>query len=497
MFTLARNISLLHNTATPLVVWNSSNQGNAENYTDENVYGSISSILSISVHNITGGTGDRADGEVEVKGPLISKKVRDIIVIINMAILSQIISIFGVIANIINIVVYIKQGAGEAMTVTLIGLAVADLGTVTCQMWLSVCWNPWFNHETLKLPFRPLHIEYLSACHPRQSSVRISSWILAFATFERCLCITLPFKVRELITPYRARVFVVVVFIANTACTVPFYYTSRIVSFFDKGANRSYLVLSFTDDRQEIDSVFYGFAVSLTAIPFVAVALCTAVLVFHLNKASKWRESVTTNHLSEKNKAEDLQKQPPSLKETNNNREFFYKSEGTVKPLSKEKVQNAQLNKNKRAAKMVSMISTIFIVCNFPNTVNQLVMSIVPEYNKNGGYVNISQTFWSLGYFTETINASINIFMYYSMSTRYRNTIREMFCTRCFSDAEPGNTGRFVVDSDGKQGNTGDAGVCSAGKQGNTGDAGVCSAGKQGNTGDANVCSDRKARNTM
>ncbi|GFR74994.1 hypothetical protein ElyMa_003906800 [Elysia marginata] len=67
-------------------------------------------------------------------------------------------------------------------------------------------------------------------------------------------------------------------------------------------------------------------------------------------------------------------------------------------------------------------------------------MSIVPEYAKNGSYVNINQTFWSLGYMAETVNASINIVMYYSMSTRYRTTIHNMVCKRCFSAGAAGNT---------------------------------------------------------
>ena len=78
-------------------------------------------------------------------------------------------------------------------------------------------------------------------------------------------------------------------------------------------------------------------------------------------------------------------------------------------------------------------------------------MAIIPEYAKNGGYVNINQTFWSIGYMTETINASINIFMYYTMSTRYRTTVQEMFRGRCFprgnadtqrNDADDGNIAR-------------------------------------------------------
>ena len=162
---------------------------------------------------------------------------------------------------------------------------------------------------------------------------------------------------REIITPYRARVFVIVVFAVNTACAVPFYYTSRIVPFFDSSVNRSYLVLSFTEDRQQIDSVFFAFSVSLTVISFVAVALCTIVLVYSLDKASKWRESVKT---SDRTASRSEEKNGQGKQSAEN------KDEG-------KKTQQPQLNKNKKAAKMVSLISTIFIVCSLPNTVNQLV----------------------------------------------------------------------------------------------------------------------------
>ena len=198
---LAQNISLLYGTASAFAHLNSENHGgsvlfdNRTRYTDENMYGDLSSILPIALHSMNG-VKEGENEEAVWDGPLVSKRTRDIVVTINMAILSQIISVFGVVANIINIVVFIKQGFGEAMTVTLTGLAVADLGTVTCQVWLSICWNPWFNYERLNLPFRPMHVEYLSACHPRMSSVRVSAWILALVTFERCLCIAIPFKVR-------------------------------------------------------------------------------------------------------------------------------------------------------------------------------------------------------------------------------------------------------------------------------------------------------------
>ncbi|RUS69716.1 hypothetical protein EGW08_022523 [Elysia chlorotica] len=328
-----------------------------------------------------------------------------------MAILCQALSVFGVFANIINIVVFCKQGFQDAMTVTLTGLAVADLGIATCAVWLSICYNPLF--QQLELPFLPLQIVYLTAGLPRLSCSRVSSWVLALATFERCLCIAMPFKVREIITPGRSLAFVIGVFITMTASVAPIYYTSRTAQKFDEAANRSYLVLSFTEDREKVDAIAFGIGVTFSVCSFVAVAICTAVLVYSLKKTSKWRDSNTSTAQVKKRGAKEIS------------------------------------SKNKRASKMVSLISTIFIVCYLPNTINQLVMSLVPDYAKNGRYINTNQVFWSVGFVAESFNCSVNIFMYYTMSTKFRSTLQSMGCGRCLS---PGTAGKSAMDDeDGSQ----------------------------------------------
>ncbi|GFN84704.1 chemosensory receptor a [Plakobranchus ocellatus] len=425
------------NTATVGTVVNANFTTWVSPLTNANIYTTpFSTAIPLSLHEAIVQENVSFKEDVLV-GDIVSNKVRNIFVIVNMTILAQLISIFGVVANIINIIVFIKQGFGEAMTVTLTGLAVADLGTVTCQVWHSICWNPWFDFKTLQLPFNPLQIVYLSSGHPRLSSVRISAMILAWATLERCLCITMPFKVRELITPTRSKLFVMAVFIINTASAMPFYYTSRIVSFFDTAVNRSYLILAFTKDRQTIDSVSFALSASLTVCAFVAVAVLTIVLVYTLDKASKWRESaMASGSTAEQGKPESKESISSKKSAKEGQKEKTKEQLMTKDPSAEEKKKSQQTgasNKNKRAAKMVSIISAIFIVCNIPNTCNQLINAFVPEFAKNGSYVNLNQTFWSVGYLTETVNASVNIFMYYTMSSRYRSIIQEMLCKRCLS----------------------------------------------------------------
>ncbi|KAK0043183.1 adenosine receptor A1 [Biomphalaria pfeifferi] len=133
---------------------------------------------------------------------IIGNDIRDVIIIVNMAVLCQIVSVAGVIVNVFNVCVFVKQGFRDALNVTLASLALADLGIVVFAVWLCVCYNPLFSK--LDLPFKPMEFVYLTAGLPRLSCARVSSWILAIASLERCLCITMPLTFKSIITPGRS-----------------------------------------------------------------------------------------------------------------------------------------------------------------------------------------------------------------------------------------------------------------------------------------------------
>ncbi|KAH9524012.1 hypothetical protein Btru_047888 [Bulinus truncatus] len=227
---------------------------------------------------------------------IVSDQVRDIILTINLSVLCQMVSVVGVVTNILNLCVFVKQGLGDAINVTLAGLALADLSLVTFAIWLCICYNPLFNK--LDLPFSPTQFVYLTAGLPRLSSARASSWILAFASVERCLCITKPLAFRTIITPKMSFVFIVGVYIVMAASVIPTYYTSRLVWSFDAALNKSVVSLGFTSDRFAVDNVAFAVGVFLSVASFVSVAVCTAILTWSLKEKTKWRE---TNATSAKN----------------------------------------------------------------------------------------------------------------------------------------------------------------------------------------------------
>ena len=176
-----------------------------------------------------------------------------------------------------------------------------------------------------------------------------------------------------------------------TASVAPIFYTSRTAQKFDEVANRSYLVLSFTEDREKVDSIAFAIGVTFSVCSFVAVAVCTAVLVYSLNKTSKWRESAMATDKEQGGKptgrlqveiSEDVSSDASTKTSVASLSAEVSEKDHRSAPSSNGSTTAAQVKKrgakevsakNKRASKMVSLISIIFIVCYLPNTINQLV----------------------------------------------------------------------------------------------------------------------------
>lgn len=74
-----------------------------------------------------------------------------------------------------------------------LALSVSDL---CCLVTLSLM-NIGFTPDVVEadLPFDPKEVVYLVAATPHFTFSRVTSWITAFITMERCLCVLVPLKV--------------------------------------------------------------------------------------------------------------------------------------------------------------------------------------------------------------------------------------------------------------------------------------------------------------
>ena len=89
--------------------------------------------------------------------------------------------------------------------------------------------------------------------------------------------------------------------------------------------------------------------------------------------------------------------------------------------------------------------SVLFIVCLVPTIMVHIASFVEPEFNLTGRYNNLVYLLTNVMLFFRVSNSSFNFFIYYNMSTRYRETLRDIFrlCVRKRKESE----GREVTET--------------------------------------------------
>lgn len=78
-------------------------------------------------------------------------------------------------------------------TVLYLGLAISDLGCLVTVIWMDIFYTPAV--AAADPPFDVLETAYVTAGLTHVTFTRLSSWVTALITLERCLCIIAPLQV--------------------------------------------------------------------------------------------------------------------------------------------------------------------------------------------------------------------------------------------------------------------------------------------------------------
>jgi hypothetical protein len=176
------------------------------------------------------------------------------------------------------------------------------------------------------------------------------------------------------------------------ASASPTYLVNKLEWKFSSQKNKTLIGRVSTKDQERVDKVYFlinHFIIPMSA--FIIIATCTIVLAVKLKNSERWRNNL-----------------PPTLQA--------------------DKVPT----RNRRAAKMVLMISSLFIICNIPICIACMAVAFEPGLYFNDKYINIGITMGEISYLFESINASANIFIYYRMSSRYREVLHTVLCKKSF-----------------------------------------------------------------
>ncbi|KAI8796572.1 thyrotropin-releasing hormone receptor [Biomphalaria glabrata] len=322
---------------------------------------------------------------LEIEVQFISDYAKSVIMFVIHVILDMSICVFGIAGNALNITVFRKQGLRNSVNLSLFAISISDLLGLIFQVWQNFCLNPYL--ELADLPVDFFYIQALTGGNPNVAMTRITGWITMYVTAERCLSVLTPFKVGLIVTFERRVLILFFCYGINLAFFFPFFANYYLDFNFIPELNKTKLGMSVRGDSEFLGFVINVGHIYLTIISFVVVIINTAILVVTLRWKSKWRQSATSN----------------------------------------QNQQKALSSREKKTVMLVIMMATVLIACYCPGVVCTFLEIFYPAFGFNDKQQNVFHVTWSFCFLFNSINASINVIVYYKMSSKYRTTLFEIF----------------------------------------------------------------------
>ena len=312
-----------------------------------------------------------------------------------------IIFIFGIISNITNILVFLKSGVNDNVTVLLLCLSVSDFSfliVMTPQLATRFIlkfapnWNWRFDMGITELLFY----------WPAFTLYDCSAYASVFLGITRCACVALPFRFKSVFTKSRTIKSVVVLFFSTILLRMPVLYIHSIGTRLNPLTNQTYAYLRYHGSPT---NVLVNDTLNRTSLPWIAFIImiaCVIILNVKLMEASKVRQSTSSGSLGMKHR--------PDI------------------PGQKSSSQHTMSSKETRVVQSVVMVCVIFILSQLPFLLYSTARLLQPELDVGKKLRYLFGIFTQISFTCSFLNASVNIFIYYKYNSKYRFELKSMFC---------------------------------------------------------------------
>lgn len=340
---------------------------------------------------------------------LVSNSVRATIINILFVGAGSVTSLFGIIANIINIVVYVKHGVKDSATVQFLSLSASDCAFSILAFMSSVSVFVSRVRPYLTL-LDPVSFSYCVAI-TREKVYSTSVMIIFIMSIERCFCVAFPFSVKRIFSKSRSIKAVICISVIFMASQIPEYLTVGLVWTYDRTVNKSRLMIWISRDKPFTD-VWKNIILAgvLPVVSGITTTMCTAYMIAAIKASNKLRQlNVTGQRLNS------------SLKKTQ-------VSNGVQS--SNEKHGN--MGKDARLTRTVISVAIIFIICNIPKCIviaSSIVGQFIPDFSilVSGKYSNLVSILYTITFVFEAINCASNFLIYYVCSRKFKTTVDHAF----------------------------------------------------------------------
>ena len=315
---------------------------------------------------------------------------------------------FGILSNMNNIIVFVKSGMKDIVTIQLLSLSLSDC----CFLALM---TPWLA-TVLILEFAPgwdwkfdARITSFLFYWPAFTLYDFSAYVSVFLGVTRCACVAWPLHFKSVFTRSRTIITIIALFTSTILLRIPVLTIHSVVIKLNPVNNQSF---AFLVTNNSPTNVLVNDTLNRTSLPwmaFIIMIVCVLTLSFKLMEASKVRQS-----------------SKPKFSST------------AAISINGSDVQGEQGNgiKNKMSVKETHVVQSVVLVCvifilsQLPFLLYSTGRLIHPEFNHDKKFRYLFGICTQISLTCSFFNASVNIFIYYNYNSKYRSAMQSMLCNK-------------------------------------------------------------------
>ncbi|KAK0065661.1 neuropeptide receptor 15 [Biomphalaria pfeifferi] len=325
---------------------------------------------------------------------------------------------FGIFSNSVVIIVFAKQGFKDSTAISMTTVSLWDL--VKCVAGFIQRLEGPLELVSLALAYSYTNISLVVCNYLVSFSCYVTSVLAAYVAVERCLCVIIPLKVKWLLTPKVALGICVTISVVVFGCFVIIFGIYDVFLTFDPHFNATVAIFKYNSFSNNNKALFGYYNMSGTLWPMVSlvvIVISTVIISYKLKKAAEFRYRTKT-----------LRKDSMEMKSSGNNQMVKDKSDSQGMEKS-DKTQRIS-KRDQQVIKMLLVVIVIYMVNLFPRVGHYLTKFIVFDYYYLRRYNNLFSIMAYAIFVFDYVNGSVNVIIFYFMSTSFRETTRNLFGCR-------------------------------------------------------------------
>ncbi|CAL1541462.1 unnamed protein product, partial [Lymnaea stagnalis] len=339
--------------------------------------------------------------------------------------------LFGVVSNMINIVVFTKMGLHDSVSVSFFALSVTELlyllfSSVVATT-AAIGLQPWQSSLPFGVYFLGGYIVWYEGMF-----LEISMAIIAYIGLARCCCVAIALKFKHTFTVTRTLVILSGIISFSVGNRIPILRTTGLAWVTNPLNNTTRLLAWFSGDFNRVKEVYD--LINRTIFPttlLIVVLVCSVILTYTLIVASSNRRAMTGKALSKN--ANDIGNGTQGLNiNTKDAMEDFHI--GSHAPRHKHSTKRPKLakahtlsSKEIQIVKQVTAVAGFLLLAVLVQSMNSLAQVIVPEFMSGRSYKRIYNVTVGFGYSCCHLNACANFLIYIKFNSKFRGTFQRIF----------------------------------------------------------------------